>query len=208
MARQRAADYREKSQQIIDTAAALIAANGYHPTSMASIAGACGVSKALLYHYYEDKDAILFDIVSRNVDHYIAVIMGVDQQDLAPQARLRAIIATLLEAFRHSSDEHQVIMSNLQFLPKPYQDQIKDKERQLARVVARAISEACPNLKDSEFLMPATMSLLSILLWQYMWFREDGPITSQQFGEFVSHLFFAGVNDFDPSAAAKRPGTK
>jgi TetR/AcrR family transcriptional regulator len=205
MARQRASDYEEKSQVIVDMAAALIAANGYDRTSMASIAEACGVSKALLYHYYEDKDSILVDIIGRNLDHVIEVIMRVDRQNLPPRARLRAVIGALLEAFRHSSNQHQAQISNLQLLPRNHQDVLKEKERQLARMVARTISEACPNLKDSDFLMPVTMSLFSMLNWQYLWFREDGPITRTQYADFVTQLFLAGVENFDPSAASNEP---
>ena len=205
MARQRALDYEEKSQVILDTAAALIAANGYDRTSMASIAEACGVSKALLYHYYEDKDSILFDIIGRNLDRDIGLITRVDQQDLPPRARLRAMIGVLLEAFRYSSNQHQAQIGNLQLLPRSYQDVVREKERQLAYIVARTISEACPNLKDSDFLMPVTMSLFSMLNWQYMWFREDGPITRTQYADFVTQLFLAGVDNFDPSAASIEP---
>jgi len=206
MARQRASDYEEKSQVILDTAAALIAANGYDRTSMASIAAACGVSKALLYHYYEDKDSILFDIIGRNLDHDLELMTGVDHQDLQPRARLRAMIGGLLEAFRYSSDQHQAQISNLQLLPRNYQDVLREKERQLAHIVARTISEACPNLKGSNFLMPVTMSLFTMLNWQYLWFREDGPITRAQYADFVTQLFLAGVDNFDPSAASIEPG--
>jgi len=60
MARSRAKDYDDKRLVILHRSAQLFAESGYVGTSMNAIADACRVSKALLYHYYPDKEAILF----------------------------------------------------------------------------------------------------------------------------------------------------
>jgi len=46
---------------ILEAAAILFAEKGFASASMADLAEACGVSKALLYHYYRDKAHLLFD---------------------------------------------------------------------------------------------------------------------------------------------------
>ena len=63
MARTRANDYDKKRQGILSRSAALFAEHGYTGTSITMIAEACGVSKALMYHYYSSKDAVLFDLL-------------------------------------------------------------------------------------------------------------------------------------------------
>ena len=50
MPRRRATSYDIKLEHIRDTAAGLFARDGFTRTSMAELAGACRVSKALLYH--------------------------------------------------------------------------------------------------------------------------------------------------------------
>jgi len=59
MARTRANDYDQKRLGILSRSAALFAAHGYTGTSITMIAEACGVSKALMYHYYSSKDVVL-----------------------------------------------------------------------------------------------------------------------------------------------------
>ena len=54
MARGRAANYAEQQQGLLHHAAQLFAERGFQGTSMLELASAAGVSKALLYHYYED----------------------------------------------------------------------------------------------------------------------------------------------------------
>ena len=63
MPRRRATSYDSKLVHIRDTAAALFARDGFSRTSMAELASDCGVSKALLYHYFDSKEALLFDIL-------------------------------------------------------------------------------------------------------------------------------------------------
>ena len=63
MSRNRADTYGLKIGHIRSTAAALFADNGFSRTSVAELARECGVSKALIYHYYDSKEALLFDIL-------------------------------------------------------------------------------------------------------------------------------------------------
>lgn len=55
----------EKKSLIMNTALELFAVNGYHATTISSIARSAGISKGLLYNYFESKDelirAILFN---------------------------------------------------------------------------------------------------------------------------------------------------
>lgn len=53
----------EKRQLIMDTALALFAEDGYAHTSIAQIAGAAGISKGLMYTYFENKEDLLRQII-------------------------------------------------------------------------------------------------------------------------------------------------
>ena len=61
MPRSRAADYDDKREAILHRAAVAFARDGYDRVSMAGLAAECGVSKALLYHYYASKEAAATD---------------------------------------------------------------------------------------------------------------------------------------------------
>ena len=77
MARTRALDYAEKREVILHQSAQLFARHGYTGTSISMIAEACGVSKALLYHYYPDKEAVLFDILHAHLAALVARVEAV-----------------------------------------------------------------------------------------------------------------------------------
>ena len=54
-----------RRQEILDTAATVIASSGYVRTSLKDIADACGIQAGSLYHHFESKEAIAVELVAR-----------------------------------------------------------------------------------------------------------------------------------------------
>ena len=204
MARSRAKDYDDKRLSMLHRSAELFAASGYVGTSMNTIADACGVSKALLYHYYPDKEAILFDILSSHLETLVAAVRKASASAGDPIERFRTIVGTLLELYRHADAEHQVQIASLKLLPKDKQQPLLASERILVRIMSDALAAAVPTAKQKRVLKPLTMSVFGMLNWHYMWFREGGPMTRAEYAEFVAQLVLAGAAD----AAAARPRSK
>ena len=96
MARPRSAGYDGKRQAILDRSAAVFAKHGYDRASMAQVAKACNVSKALLYHYYVNKAELLFDILQAHLQELLDAVVAVNRA-LPPRQRLRALVGALLE---------------------------------------------------------------------------------------------------------------
>ncbi len=63
MVRPRAENYEERRGEILDKAAAMFAERGFDATSMSSIASGLGVSKALVYHYFQSKEELLYQML-------------------------------------------------------------------------------------------------------------------------------------------------
>lgn len=54
---------QEKTKLILDTALELFAENGFHQTSISNITRKAGISKGLLYNYFESKEAVVRSII-------------------------------------------------------------------------------------------------------------------------------------------------
>jgi len=59
---------QEKTKLILDTALELFAEKGYHQTSISDITQKAGISKGLLYNYFESKDEVLKSIIKTGYD--------------------------------------------------------------------------------------------------------------------------------------------
>jgi AcrR family transcriptional regulator len=194
MARTRANDYDRKRQGILSRSAILFAEHGYTGTSITMIAEACGVSKALMYHYYSSKDAVLFDLLEDHLQNLVTVVEAAAQSAGKPEEKLFAISAALLEAYRGADAEHQVQISSLKLLPPAQQETLKEMERKLVVIVSDAIADAIPHAaKKRHLLKPLTMSLFGMLNWHYLWFRDGKGITREKYARMVTSLILAGA---------------
>ena len=84
---------RQQSMDAIKQAALdLFAHKGYASTSISAIAKAAGVSKGLMYNYYESKEKLLEAIVADAVAVGADVFTKVMDESLTPKERLRILI--------------------------------------------------------------------------------------------------------------------
>jgi TetR/AcrR family transcriptional regulator len=194
MPRTRARDYGDKRDAILHRAAIAFARDGYDRASMAGLAAECGVSKALLYHYYASKEALLFGILSNHLEALVEVVESADRPDLTPDERLGRLVAALLDAYRDADAEHKVQINALALLPQAEQRELKVLERRLVAIFAEAIRGVEPEaFENGRLLKPVTMSLFGMLNWFYMWFREDGAITREEYADMATKMLVNGV---------------
>ncbi|MEM6461606.1 MAG: TetR/AcrR family transcriptional regulator [Pseudomonadota bacterium] len=192
MARTKALDYEIKRTAILHSAAKLFADVGYDRSSMAQLAEVCGVSKALLYHYYSGKDALLYDVIETHLKSLCACVEEADRPDTSPEERLHLLIAALLDSYREADHEHKVQINEMKYLPPAQQNALKDVERRLVTCFAAAVHGINPRL-DIRLLKPVTMSLFGMLNWHYMWFRPNGPVSRDEYATIASRLIIDGA---------------
>ena len=206
MARTRATDYDDKRRAILDRSAELFAEHGYDRASMSRIAEACGVSKANLYHYYKDKEELLFDVIRFHLEKLLEVVEAADRPDLAPADRLKELVAALLEAYRDADAQHNVQINGLRLLPSDRQSELKAMERDLVRIFSDAVAGVAPQINGTKLLKPVTMSLFGMINWHYLWFKNTGEVTRADYAELVSQLIVDGTRNLhaEPATSSRR----
>ncbi len=194
MARSRAHDFEDKQRAILRSAAAVFAEAGMDRASMSQIAARAEVSKALLYHYYASRDALIFDILRTNLGELEAAILAADSPEAPPRERLRQLVHTILEQYRDADDYHKLQLNGTHSLPEAERAEILAIERRITRHVAGILRAIRPDIDANRpLLMPVTMSLFGMVNWVYMWFREGGPITREDYADLATDLLLGGI---------------
>lgn len=196
MARTIAKDHDAKRAHILGAAARVFSAEGFDRASMTRLAKECGVSKANIYHYYDSKDAILFDLLDAHLSGLAARIDALDLEGLAPEDRLRRTISEVLQAYEGADDEHQVQLTAMSALPAAQQDILRGYQRALVRHMSDCLAAAAPETfaDDKAKLRAAAMSVFGMLNWHYMWNAGAGPDARQTYADLVSDLTLGGLN--------------
>lgn len=195
MARTRASDFEDKQRSILESAAAVFAEQGMEKASMSLVANSAGVSKSLLYHYYPAKDALIFAIIQSHLEDLDAAVEAADDPKASPKDRLHALVRVTLENYRHADNEHKVQLNASEALNDEQRDAIRAIERRIVRRFSAILREINPSLDNAErpLLMPVTMSLFGMMNWAYMWFREGGPITRDDYADIATTLVLEGI---------------
>ena len=185
----------------MQNAAQLFAEKGFVGASMSDLARACGVSKALLYHYYRDKAHLLFDTADSYLDTLIAIVAEVRAQGLAPTEHLAALVARFMQEYEHSQAQHMVLVQDVKFLGEPERRRVVAKERQVVDAFADTIAALKPKFRKSTLRVPLAMILFGMINWTFTWLHADGPLAYQDMAKVVTEIFLRGVGGQEKAAA-------
>ena len=195
MARTRADDFEEKQHQLLLTAAHVFATQGMDKASMSQIASEAEVSKSLLYHYYPSKDALIFAIIHTHLEELDHALEQAVDPALPLEQRLEKLVLTVLMEYRGADDQHKVQLNAGPALSEEQRAQIHRVERRIVKHFSTIIDEIHPALNSPErpLLMPVTMSLFGMLNWVYMWFRDGGQVSREDYAKIATTLILEGV---------------
>jgi AcrR family transcriptional regulator len=206
MGRGRHAGYDDQREAILAQAARLFADRGYAGTSMAMVAEACGLSKATLYHYWPDKDALLFAIADGHVQRLQALVAQTPDPHAAPRERLAALIAQLVQHYAGAQDAHRVLTAEVRFLPPALRERMLAREREVVAAFADAVAAVRPELREAALAKPLTMLLFGMVNWMHTWLRPDGAYDHAALAPVVAELFLGGLGAVTGPAPTVRAG--
>lgn len=193
MVRPRADNYQERRSEILDAAASIFAERGFDGTSTSAIASKCGVSKALLYHYFTSKEEILFEMLVAHCQFLVASAQAALKDSDTADVQLASVVGELISLYMSSQDKHIALMNNLKSLSPEQQKEIKKLERTLVQIIKGIVARLRPELSEP-LQTSLAMYLMGAINWTYTWFKPEGPVSSEQFARLASSMFLDGLN--------------
>ena len=194
MARTQAADYDERKQAIVETAAALFASRGFNGASVADIAQRGKISKSLVYHYYQSKEDILYDVMISHVRALEDAAREVMEELHTSERKLRELTHRFMALYVGAADRHKVLLNDLDHLPKARRAEIVAVQRRLIETVQKLLVEIEPALKrKSGASFAAAMLYFGMINWTHTWFDPRGPVSAGALAEVVVDLVFGGI---------------
>ncbi len=115
---------KHRRKQIIDTAIKIIARDGYHQATLASVAKEAGFSKGVIFYYFKNKDELttqINEILLEELKDYTrrCVKEGASQTD-----NLKAYVEAYLDFIRENRDKFTILVELGINLNQKKQDQL------------------------------------------------------------------------------------
>jgi len=194
MARTQAADYDERKLAIVEQAAALFATHGFNGASVADIAERCKTSKSLIYHYYESKEDILYDVMISHVRALEAAAADALAGSAGAEQKLRDLTQLFMTLYIGAADRHKVLLNDLDYVPKARRAEIVAVQRGLIESVRKLLVEIEPTLKKRDSAsFSAAMLFFGTINWTHTWYDPKGAVTPKALADMAVDLTLGGV---------------
>jgi len=190
----RAKDHDDKRQLILDKTAELIGQVGFHKASISAISSACGGSKAWVFHYFPNKEAILFTLLDDFFRIFRQRTAAAVEGENTPRARLRAYIQECVEIFDDYKINYPILFNEMKFLTGKEQTILRRAERGNIEILSQIIAEINPSLPTrNNLLSPVTFLAFGVLGWTHNWYQPGGEITKTQLVDLIEKLLMSGI---------------
>jgi len=193
MAREAVIDSR---QEILRTAARLFQQRGYDATSMNDVAASLKLSKGGLYHHFQSKDEILFEIMNHAMDITEERVLGPVRGIANPEERLRALIRLHIEVVLSPRDREITVMLHENHpLPPALRRRINGRKKDYIHFLENLIAEIQGSRRSAPRVSPraAAFALLGMINWIYQWYKPEGELQVQNLVPQFTDLLFGGL---------------
>jgi AcrR family transcriptional regulator len=195
MTRESAPDPR---QEILRTAARLFQQQGYDGTSMNDVAAALRLSKGGLYHHFQSKDEILFNLMNHAMDITEERVIAPVKAIADPEERLRTLIRRHIAVVLSERDREITVMlhENHPLTPalrKRINARKKDYVHFVENLIAEVQSVRGGSSKRTVTPRAAAFALLGMINWIYQWYRPDGSLQEESLVQQYTEIFFRGA---------------
>src|SRR5438105_22102 len=132
----------DSRQEILRAAARLFQQRGYDATSMNDVAAELKLSKGGLYHHFESKDQILFNLMDQAMTLTQQRVIDPARSVPDPEERLRKLIRLQVELVLSSRDREITVMLHENHpLPPPLRRRINARKKDYVHFVENLVAE-------------------------------------------------------------------
>jgi len=192
----------DSRQEILRTAARLFQQRGYDATSMNDVAAALKLSKGGLYHHFQSKDEILFEIMNHAMEITQERVLDPVRGIPDPEERLRALIRLHIEVVLSPRDREITVMLHENHpLPPALRKRINARKKDYIHFLENLMTEVQERVQEKGRAQTkakvspraAAFALLGMINWIYQWYKPEGELQAQNLIPQFTDLIFGGI---------------
>lgn len=193
--------------EILSVGARIFAEKGFDKTSMRDIAVASGVSKALLYHHFENKDQLYAEIAYSSTDHLNKFVLDRVPATGTAAEKIRAFMIAMADFF----EQHRLawIAASTAFWSDPDRHRLATRLRRRKELEGLLRQLLQDGIDSGEFnsIDPAMTGrlILSGINWMHRWYNPERELSPAQIVDSYFETLFAGLQRRNAETCIKTP---
>jgi AcrR family transcriptional regulator len=182
-----------KRDAVLDTAVRMFNEKGFRATSIDQVAIALNVTKPTIYHYFSNKDEILFECVRKGLQVTLDAAQKVEKQGGNGLERLKslihdyAVIAT--EPFGKCvtrTADHDLSEASR----KKFRGLKRETDSVIRKVVVSGMQDGSITPGDPRLV---TFCVSGALNWISRWYEQDGSLSPEEIAETYVEILINGL---------------
>ena len=185
-------------EKTIKIAGRLMSHKGYKAASLEEIASKVGIHKSTIYHYFKNKETLLFEVMKLGIYEGIQNLKEIiDDDSLSPEDKLKHAITNHIKNILKFRDNFNVYHSETRFLPPKYRKislQAREDYAILFKKIIVSIQKSDSNYFkdiDSQIINLAIMGMCN---WILKWHKPSGKYTPDEIAEMFYKLLIQDVS--------------
>jgi AcrR family transcriptional regulator len=192
----------DRRVEIIETAAELFSRKGYTQTTLIDIARPLGITGPAIYHYFETKDRILYEIREQIIRESLQRVRDIIAEEEDPVAALSRILTDHVQTLLDNVDANVVYEKERGMLPDDTERAIRAQEHEYEQALRDVYAQGV----DQDRLAPidprlAIGTLLAGCNWSY---RVVGRLPKKVIVESLVTVLMRGITISGKSSGPSR----
>ena len=184
----------EKRTRIIDTAAKLFAKKGFENTTTRDICKATGMSHAMIYYYFDDKESLLYEILDEILSEGLRAIKKIDRSSKSLKEKLAAITDVYARYHVLKIDKMKVFVHEQKSLKPEHKKKVVEYQREYLDILVNILK----GLKQENQIVnldtkAAAFTFFGMVHWAYRWYDPKGKIKPKQLSQIINRIFTEGI---------------
>ena len=184
----------DRKEQIYSTARSLFSERGYPATTVRDIARELKMQAGSLYAHIESKEDVLWEIVNRAADQFLAAVGPIVASDLRPPDKLREMVRAHVRVVADNLADATIFLHEWKFLGEQRRQQINERRNRYERLYRQVIDEG---IQTEDFAPTdpkmAAMLVLSTVNWVPQWYNPDGPLSPREVADIYCEIIMRGL---------------
>jgi len=168
---------------------------GYADTSIREIGAEAGISTSLLYHYFKNKQQILFEIINTAAQDLIETLLEIENRISDPLDCLREmLIAHTVHFSIKRKKESKILVEELYWLRGKQKDIIKNAQREIYGIYMRKHKKLKKlGVLNEIDLTVLNFSIFGVINGFFRWYKEGGRMPKEAVAEEIVRFVFHGM---------------
>jgi TetR/AcrR family transcriptional regulator, cholesterol catabolism regulator len=185
-----------KQSLILDRAGTLFWEKGYHSTNMRDIARACNCQPANIYHYFKNKEDILYQVIKDITERTIQAIKHLEEDDTtSPAEQIKIFVRNHLRILV-TLKKSNVLMPDtaLRDLTPEHREaiiKIRDTYDGILRKILRRGIDRGDFAEFNEKIIGYFIS--SVIIRTNLWFSPDGSYSEDEIADMIVNFIYTGI---------------